>query len=81
MQLFNLPNFRLYNFGNFLFMLFVIMCVLKSQLLASISFEYFVELYISSLFLQLTCVLEFNIWWFKVLDEQTTFDHELKCQF
>jgi hypothetical protein len=46
MQLFILPNFRLYNFGNFLFMLFVIMCVLKSQLLASISFEYFVELYI-----------------------------------
>lgn len=37
--------------------------------------------YISSLFLQLTYVLEFNIWWFKVLDEQTTLDNELKCQF
>jgi hypothetical protein len=46
MQLSILLNFSLYNFQNFLFMLFVIMCVLKSQLWASISFEYFVELYI-----------------------------------
>lgn len=80
MQLSILLNFSLYNFQNFLFMLFVIMCVLKSQLWASIFFEYFVELY-TSLFLQLTCVLECNIWWFKVLYEQTTLDHELKCQF
>jgi hypothetical protein len=46
MQLSILPNFRLYKFGNFLFMLFVIMCVLKSQLRASVCFKYFVELYI-----------------------------------